>query len=166
MLACTVLEEAFLRAVVGSASQARQPDQERHFALLCLRRKVQIEFHFASCCRCIVSKLEKLPAKRGYGGGGLDRHLDLSVWSVAAIFEQTECSIFVKIVLIVFVFDQQRMTWGVEKNPAGGEDVELFPALSLVKIGFKIQGKIALPIMMYLQSASERLDGFGKSSCW
>ncbi len=48
-LACAVLEEAFLSAIVTRACQARQPDQEWYFGFLCLGWKVEVEFHLASC---------------------------------------------------------------------------------------------------------------------
>jgi hypothetical protein len=70
-----MLEEAFLGAVVTSACKPGQPDEQRHFRLGRLRRKVQIEFHLTSCRRGIVGELEELAAKGGYGGCGLDRHL-------------------------------------------------------------------------------------------
>jgi hypothetical protein len=48
MFASAVLEEAFLRTIIGGTSEARKPYEQRHLVLgiaRCLRRQVEVEGH-------------------------------------------------------------------------------------------------------------------------
>jgi hypothetical protein len=77
-LAGTVLEEALLRAVVARTGQTGQIDEDGNLlsrALESLRRKEQVELHFAIGGSSLVGKLQELAAERGNGGSGFDRHV-------------------------------------------------------------------------------------------
>lgn len=77
LLAGAVLEETLLGAVVASAGQAGQVDEDGDFggrALESLRWKEQVELHLAVCGSGLVGKLQELAAERGDGGSGFDRH--------------------------------------------------------------------------------------------
>jgi hypothetical protein len=77
-LAGTVLEEALLGAVVACAGQAGQIDEDGNLlsrALKSLRRKEQVELHFAIGGSSLVGKLQELASERGNGGSGFDRHV-------------------------------------------------------------------------------------------
>lgn len=83
-----MLEETLLRAILGSASQTGQVDQDGDLLFLCLRGQVEIEGHLAACSRGIVAQLEQLAAKRGdsgLGGDGHDRQLSRSDYSGSKI---------------------------------------------------------------------------------
>lgn len=72
-----MLEETLLGAVVTSASQTRQINQDGDLfcrALESLRRKEQVELHFTVCGSGLVGKLQELASERGNGGSGFDRH--------------------------------------------------------------------------------------------
>ena len=69
-----VLEETFLRSIVTRTGQSTQVDQKRYFLLVCLRREVEIEAHFAVRGRGIVCQFEELTAKGGDGCFGLNGH--------------------------------------------------------------------------------------------
>lgn len=69
-----MLEEALLGAVLSSAGQTRQINQDRDLLVLSLRRQVQIEGHFAAGGSSIVAQLEQLTAEGGDGSLGGDGH--------------------------------------------------------------------------------------------
>lgn len=72
-----MLEKALLRAVVRCAGQTGKIDQDRQFlvgCLVCLRREVQVEGHFAVGGLGGMAKLEKLAAERGNGCFRCDGH--------------------------------------------------------------------------------------------
>jgi hypothetical protein len=66
-LACAMLEEAFLRAVVCGTRQAGEVYQDWDFAVLGLRWEEEIEFALAAENGRVVSKLQQFPAKAGNG---------------------------------------------------------------------------------------------------
>jgi hypothetical protein len=78
LLAGTVLEETLLGAVVASAGQTGQVDEDGNLlsrALESLRRKEQVELHLAVGRSSLVGKLQELASERGDGGSGFDRHV-------------------------------------------------------------------------------------------
>jgi hypothetical protein len=105
-----VLEEALLRAVVAGAGQARKPYQKRNLRLVCLWREVKVEFHLTAGGRGIVGELEKLSAKRGYGGGGFDRHLGLNERSMAATIENSGNDIFQDMRMLIYLVNDGNWT--------------------------------------------------------
>jgi hypothetical protein len=78
-LACTMLEEAFLGAIITSTCKTREVYQQRDFVLGCLRREEQVELHLATSCGGIVSQLEQLAAEAGDGSLSRDRHAVKSI---------------------------------------------------------------------------------------
>jgi hypothetical protein len=61
MFAGAVLEEAFLRAIVRRASQARKPYEQWDLVLgiiRSLRRQVEVEGHIAACRLSTMAKLQ------------------------------------------------------------------------------------------------------------
>lgn len=69
-----MLEEALLGAVLSSARQAGQVDQDGDLLVLSLGRQVQIEGHLAASGSGIVAQLEQLTAEGGNGSLGGDGH--------------------------------------------------------------------------------------------
>lgn len=63
LLAGAVLEEALLRAIIGSAGQTGQVNQHGDLLGLGLWGQVEVEGHFAVCGGGIVAKLEELAAE-------------------------------------------------------------------------------------------------------
>ena len=73
-----MLEETLLGAVVTSAGQTGQVDEDGNLlsrAFESLRGKEQVKLHLAVGRSSLVGKLQKLAAKRGDGGSGFDRHV-------------------------------------------------------------------------------------------
>jgi hypothetical protein len=73
-----VLEETLLGAVVTCAGQTGQIDEDGNLlsrALESLRRKEQVELHFAVGGSSLVGKLQELASERGDGGSGFNRHV-------------------------------------------------------------------------------------------
>jgi hypothetical protein len=72
------LEETLLGAVVTCAGQTGQIDEDGNLlsrALESLRRKEQVELHFAVGRSSLVGKLQELASERGDGGSSFDRHV-------------------------------------------------------------------------------------------
>ena len=74
MLAGAVLEKAFLAAIVGSAGQAGEPDEEGDFLVGGLRGHVQVEGHLAAGGFGLVGAFQELAAEAGDGGFGGNGH--------------------------------------------------------------------------------------------
>lgn len=78
LLAGAVLEETLLGAVVASAGQAGQVNEDGNFGsrtLESLGREEQVELHLAVCGSGLVGKLQELAPERGNSGSGFDRHV-------------------------------------------------------------------------------------------
>ena len=71
-----MLEETFLGAVVGRASQTGQVDQNGDLGSFeGLRGQIEVERHLGLGGCGIVAQFEQLAAKRGDGGLGCDGHV-------------------------------------------------------------------------------------------
>jgi hypothetical protein len=81
-LACAVLEETFLSAIVARAGESCKIEENGHFVcrvLDCLWGEVKVQSHFTAGGGGIVSEFQKLATKGSNRCSCFKRHLDLQL---------------------------------------------------------------------------------------